>query len=86
MLGLMARQQQNFLERIVPCDFIDQRIEKRTASGIQHRPRCCCGSAARRRVGSRTKSPDQDNSLPQHRASSTKLQSRCSKGNIKTEH
>jgi hypothetical protein len=48
----MARQQQNFLERIISCDFIDQRVEKRPASGTQHRLRCRCGSAARRHAGS----------------------------------
>jgi hypothetical protein len=36
MLGLMARQQQNFLERTVPRDFVDKRIEKRPAADIQH--------------------------------------------------
>jgi hypothetical protein len=83
MLGLMARQQQNFLERIVPCNFVDQRIEKRPASNIQRRLPRCCDSVPRRRIGSRAKSPDQDDRLPQHRVSSTKLQCMCPKATSK---
>ena len=36
MLGPIAGQQQNFLERIVPRDFVDQRIEKWPAADVQH--------------------------------------------------
>jgi hypothetical protein len=43
VLGLTACEQQNFLERIVLYDFIDQHIEKRLVSDIQHRLRRCCG-------------------------------------------
>ncbi len=38
-LGLVARQQQDFLEHVVAGDFVDQRIEKRPAADRQHRLR-----------------------------------------------
>jgi hypothetical protein len=68
----LACEQQNFLERIVSYDFIDQRIEKRPAADIQHRFRLRRGLVSR--VESRARSSGQDDGLPQHSASPAKLQ------------
>ena len=62
-LGLVARQQQDFVERIVARDFIDQRVEERPAADRQHR--------FRRRLRPLAKpgaeAADQNDSLSQHR-------------------
>ena len=80
-LGSMAAEQQNFLERIVSRDFIDQRIEKRPAPNIQHSTSVWFG---RCRVA--RQSPDQNDGLPQHGAPSTKLQGSGPKCGVKAEH
>src|SRR5216683_3111829 len=67
-LRLVARKQQNLVERIVAGDFVDQRIEKGPAADIEH--------WLRHRLGALSKpgaeAADQDDGLPQHGASSTK--------------
>ena len=68
-LGLVARQQQDFLENVVARDFIDQHIEKRPAADRQHRLRRGLGPLAEPRA----KPADQDDGLPQHWACSTQL-------------
>ena len=66
--GLVACQQQNFVEDVVSRYFIDQRVEERTAADMQHGFRRRPGALAKPRA----EPADEDDRLSQHSAPSQK--------------
>jgi hypothetical protein len=64
-LGLVACKQQDFVEGIIACDFVDQRIKERPAANVQHRLRYGLCSLSKPSA----ESTDQNDGLSQHWAS-----------------